>query len=386
MLELVVRDGARSRIAVARETGLDRSTVSSLANELIARRLLRETDVSEHPGRIGRPARLVEADRDGVAAIGLEVNVDYLAACAVDLLGEVRAERRIEVDCAGAEPAGVIGQVAAFARELGTQLARSATQLLGVTLALPGLVDIESGHLSIAPNLGWRGVPAGALLRQAIGARAPRLGVPVAVDNEANLAALAEHWNGAAALTRDVVCVTGAVGIGAGVIIGGQLLRGSHGFGGELGHVTVDPGGRLCACGARGCLETVAGSQVVMERAGIALTPEHASVELLVRARASEPNALAALTEAGAALGIALASIVNVLDPEAIVLGGWMTPFSSWLLPAVRAELERRVLAFGRGGRCELRTAQHGAQAAVRGGAIAGLHAVLADPTLAAIA
>jgi predicted NBD/HSP70 family sugar kinase len=381
VLRHVSRHGARSRARLAAETGLDRSTVSSLVQELIERRLLRETHVPERPGRIGRPAQLVAPDAGGVAAIGLEINVEYVAACAMDLGGGIRAEARVELACAGAEPATVVQAAAQLADELFSQVTGAGMHVLAVTLALPGLVDVASGRLVTAPNLGWSDIPTRELLREAIAD--PRLSL--AVDNEANLAAVAEHWNGAGSHARDLICVTGAIGVGAGVIVGGRLLRGSHGFGGEIGHVTIDPSGRPCACGAHGCLETVAGAGAVTERAGIALPAERGLAELLRRARVSEPQTLAALTDAGVALGIALASVANVLDPEAIILGGWMTPLAEWLVPPIRSELRARVLGSGSvsSSECELLPAAHGPQAAVRGAAIAGLEAVLADPTLA---
>ena len=209
--------------------------------------------------------------------------------------------------------------------------------------------------------------------------RLDRPGLLLGIDNEANLAALAEHWDGAARDLDDFVCVSGEVGIGGGVFVGGELFRGTHGFGGELGHIMVDPSGARCACGARGCLETVAGRDAVLRAAGV---PAHdGAAELLARACAGDARALAALAGAGLALGVALTAVVNVLDPEAVLLGGYLAPFTPWLEGPVSTELGRRVLASAWSG-CEIRAAGLAEGAAARGAAAGVLRAVLADPSL----
>ena len=133
---------------------------------------------------------------------------------------------------------------------------------VGITVAVPGLVEEASGTVVFAPNLGWHGIPVADELQK-------RLGLPVLVENESNLAALAEHWTGAAVGIDDFVCVFGEVGVGGGVVLGGRLFRGTHGFGGEFGHVSVDPKGRSCACGSLGCVETLVGQESIAAAAGI---------------------------------------------------------------------------------------------------------------------
>ena len=383
VLRHVATDGPRSRATIALETGLNKTTVSSLVAELVAAALLVETGEDEQPGSVGRPG----ADRAASTAkpsppVGLEVNVDYLAVCVTDLSGRVLRHRRVEADNARTRPGpGPLPGSAGLAlqrdrRRGGRRRALSSAP----PSALPGLVDLGGGTLVVAPNLGWRDVRAADELRR----RLDRTGLAVAIDNEANLAALAEHWEGAARDLRTFVCVTGDVGIGAGVLVGGELFRGTHGFGGELGHIMVDPDGEPCACGSRGCLETVAGQAAVMRRAGIAFDgprPGLAAGELLARARAGDERTLASLAEAGHALGVGLAAAVNLLDPEAVILGGYLTPFSAWLADPVRTEFSRRVLAANYNG-CEIRPAALADEAAARGAAASVLRAVLADPSL----
>src|SRR5262249_26102421 len=151
-------------------------------------------------------------------------------------------------------------------------------------------------------------------------------GLPIRVDNEANLAALAEHWRGVARQLRSFLFVFGQVGIGAGIFVDGEPYRGAHGFGGEIGHMTFANEGEPCACGSRGCLETVAGQETIARRAGVTVSPtgraRGITRELVSRARRGDRATIASLEEAGRALGISLASAINLLDLEAVVLGG----------------------------------------------------------------
>jgi predicted NBD/HSP70 family sugar kinase len=253
---------------------------------------------------------------------------------------------------------------------------------VGATVALPGLVDAARGALLIAPNLGWNDVAVVDELHERLAG--PEF--PVVADNEANLAALAELWEGTARGLRDVLYVSGEIGVGGGIIVGGELFRGAQGFGGEFGHMTMDPGGRPCGCGSRGCLETVAGLEALLEMAG--LDPSEAATttgsgepvaELAGRARAGDETALAALREAGRWLGIAIASAANLLNFQAVVLGGFFGQLSTWLAAPIGRELESHVLASD-WAVPRLLPSTLGPEAAVRGAAAQSLRRVLADP------
>jgi predicted NBD/HSP70 family sugar kinase len=258
-----IADGApRSRASVAAETGLTRGTVSSLVGELIELDLLRETGEDEHVGRVGRPAQTLELG-DRIVAIGLEINVDYLAVCVEDLTGTIRYERRVHTDNRRAQPQPVLDRLARMAGQALEVIEESDLVVAGVAVALPGLVESQTGTLLLAPNLGWSDIR----VADEMAARLP--GLTVRADNEANLAALAEHWHGVARELEDFVCVFGEVGVGGGIFVDGELFRGAHGFGAEFGHMTVDPVGPPCKCGADGCLETFAGQEAIARRAGI---------------------------------------------------------------------------------------------------------------------
>jgi predicted NBD/HSP70 family sugar kinase len=262
VLQQIASGAPRSRARVAAETGLTRGTVSSLVGELIELDLLRETGAGDHSGRVGRPAQTLELG-DRIVAVGLEVNVDYLAVCVEDLTGRIRYERHVHTDNRRSQPGPVLSRLARMAEEALAAAADNDLVPVGVAVALPGVVEQQRGTLLRAPNLGWSEI---AVVDE-IAARLP--GFPVRADNEANLAALAEHWQGAARGLDDVFCVFGEVGVGGGIFVDGHLFRGAHGYGGEFGHVTVEPDGPPCNCGALGCLETLAGLEAIARRAGI---------------------------------------------------------------------------------------------------------------------
>lgn len=333
VMRTVADGGPVSRAAVATRTGLTRAAVSSLVEELLGGGLLAERGPAPS-GRVGRPGSALVVDTEGPAGLGLEVGVEHLAACVVDLGGRVRASERVEAANRERGPAAVLGQLAALANTL---TRAHALRTAGTVVAVPGLVG-DRASVVHAPNLGWRQVPVADLLRR--GLDSPLDGLALEVDNEANLGARAELWLGAGA--ADAVHVSAEAGIGAALVVGGRLFRGARGFAGELGHVPVDPDGPPCACGARGCLESYAGEAAVLRSAGLEHLRGDRIAQLARRALEGEPAVLRALERAGGALGIALAGAVNLIDPSAVVLGGAYAELGEWLLPGMRRELAAR--------------------------------------------
>ena len=380
VLHTLAAEGPLSRADVAARIGLTRAAVSTLVEELLRGGLL----VESGPGRsgaVGRPGtQLLPADR-GPAGMGAEIGVDHLAVCVLDLRGEVRVRIGQESRNQNSDPAEVLGVLGGMLRRATAEAAAVGLRPVGLTVAVPGLVLRDSATVLRAPNLGWRDIDLGPLL-PAAAARAGTAGGPVAglaVENEANLGALAELWSaapggggrgtpaaedgapgadgaaegvtpGATDPPDSFVYVSAAIGIGAAVVVDGELLRGAHGFAGELGHIPVRPGGRPCSCGGRGCLEAYAGEEAVLRAAGLTPGPGVRLGALTVRCEAGEPAALRAVREAGTALGIALSGAVNLLDPRRVVIGGSLARLAPWLLPPVRRELTRRT-AVAAGGR-----------------------------------
>jgi predicted NBD/HSP70 family sugar kinase len=386
-LSLVLRhlrdQGSRSRADIAAETKLNKATVSSLIAELQQRGLVREAGIRQEGG-IGRPARIVELAGAGVGALGLEVNADYVAAYACDLSGRVLVDRRESFDAMTASRDEAVARLTATARDALAGMARAGARPAGITVAVPGLVDVPRGRVLFAPNLHWRDVPLAELLAAALDTPY----APIRIDNDANLGALAEFWTGAAAGTADLVYVTGEVGIGGGIIVDGHLLRGADGFSGEVGHLLVDSGGQECGCGRTGCWETKVGLAALVQQAapdlaygtGPTRDPDERLATVLSRADAGDRRTSAALAEVGRWLGLGASILVNLFNPRVIVMGGYFARLLPYVQPTVDGELERLVLA-GPAAGCTVVASTLGFGAAVRGGAGVAVEAVLNDPT-----
>ncbi|MFE9133029.1 ROK family protein [Streptomyces sp. NPDC007355] len=385
VLAEVRSSGPASRAAVARGTGLTRATVSSLVGELLERGLVREADFHQD-GSVGRPGRHLELDGRTVAALGLEVNSRYLAACSVDLAGRTLQERRLVHDATTRGAEETLRALASLAVELIEEAGRAGVRVAGVGVAVPGPVAVATGRVHSAPNLHWDDVPVAERLRT-LAALPDDLGV--VVDNEANLAALAE-WDHSHAGVADLMYVTGEAGMGAGIVSAGRLLRGASGFSGELGHVQIDPDGARCACGRTGCLETKVALPAALrtaapdllpegEQGGPGRDPQEQAAELMRRAASGDPRTLAGLDEIGRWLGTGLSIPVNLLNPEVIVLGGYFAAVAPYLLPSAMRELRARVVA-GDAALCRVTGSVFGFSAAVRGAAGVIVEEVFADP------
>ena len=359
-----------SRADVAAATGLTRATVSALVDRLFQAQLIRELEPTM-PQRVGRPAIPLAAASGTIAAIGLEVNVDYLGACALDLTGARLAERVIAGDFRNSDPREVLAQVAALAAEVVADLQGEGIRIVGACLALPGLVDSRLGPLRNAPNLGWRDLDVGAILSS----HAVFETLPLRVANEANLASRAEA--SADGHRKTFVYVSGDIGIGAGIVLNGEVYRGRHGWSGEIGHTVVDPSGPLCSCGATGCLERYAGKDALMLGAG--LSPDQPIEVLVEAAERGDEDALRSIADAGRALGLALSNFVNLVDVDHVVLGGIYAPLEPYLFDAVVEQLRARVLS-APWATVTVRAAKVGARAAMVGGAQTVLRRLIADP------
>jgi predicted NBD/HSP70 family sugar kinase len=401
--------GGASRAELAARTGLTRATVATLLEPLLGAGVLAEDAAT--PRGVGRPSRAVRFAAGGPVALGVAVDVDALAVCAVGLDGVVRAHRRLARDHRELGPDAVFDGAATLAVQVRGAV---GARVLGVGLALPALLSTGSGAahgadsaLATADSAGADSAGADSAGADSAGAdsagadsagadgatgrracidspvvlRAPnlplldgsrpgaalaeRLGCPVTVDNEATLGALA-HLD----LAPDLVYVSAGIGVGAGIVLDGRVYRGARGLAGELGHVVVDRDGPACGCGGRGCVERYAGTAALLADAGAA------DLDALVAALAGgDRRAAAATTRAAGALGAGLASVLNVLDVPVVVLGGTFARLASSVEPTLRAELAARALAPAR-----VLASDHGDAAAVRGAAESVLDAVQRDP------
>jgi predicted NBD/HSP70 family sugar kinase len=248
-----------------------------------------------------------------------------------------------------------------------------ARVLVGVGAAVVGLTRRSDGFVLLAPNLGWRDVPLAAMLAEELA-----LGVPVLAANEADLGALGEYRRGAHPGVEDLIYVSGEVGIGAGVIVAGTPLLGSAGYAGEAGHTLINPGGHACRCGAIGCWETEAGESALLRRAGV---PEETGRldEVAERAEAGDETVLRALAEVGRWLGLGVGDLVNLFNPDLVVLGGLYQRLYRFLEDAVVAGAHERTLD-APGAMATIACSSLGPDAPLIGAAELALSGVIADP------
>ncbi|XVS61522.1 ROK family transcriptional regulator [Actinosynnema sp. CA-299493] len=379
--------GPRSRARLAGETGLNKATVSSLVAELVERGLVGEGETER--ATVGRPGQIIRLDGEHVVAVGAEVNVGYLSVLALNLRGQVVARQRIALDTTAMEPALVLARLG---RLLDSALVGVAARPVGVAIAVPGLVEADTGVVRAAPNLGWTDIPVVAEISRLLG-EPP---YPVLLDNEANLAALAEVEAQGLDRGGDLILLTAAAGVGSGIVVGGRLLRGAQGFAGEVGHMRVRDDGPPCACGRTGCWEAAVGLNALL-----AAAPEHESgstsahdpehdplpglerrlADIGERAAAGDARVLAAIADIDRWLTIGAGILVNAFNPHLLVLGGYFAALRPWIAGSLREDLRGHVFARDIGG-TRVAFSPLGFSGPVRGGASQILDRVFRDPVL----
>ncbi|MDT0194148.1 ROK family protein [Arthrobacter sp. AB6] len=314
-----------TRAQVAAATGLTKASVSSIVLDLLGAGLLREVGLSRQ-GERGRPGVGLELN-PARGVMGMEINVDYIAAGVTDLSGSLVVQEIRERDNRDSASAPVLSALAALAADVRKAAAASGVEVLGGGLAVPGLVDAGSSTVTAAPNLGWLDT------KLDMERLLPDVPLGVSLFNEANAAALAELAHGPHG-RRNFLFVSGEVGVGGGLVINSELFTGPQGNAGEVGHIVVQPEGVLCSCGGTGCLETIAGQDAIFSAAGITAkgwSRSESMSRLLGALGAGDPAALLAVQQAGRALGVAVASTSRVVDIRAVVLGGHFAVLDQWL-------------------------------------------------------
>jgi predicted NBD/HSP70 family sugar kinase len=365
--------GSLSRSALGVRTGLTRSTIRSLIGEFSAAGLVSEIGPAAL-GTPGRPSVVVTPNASRPVVLALEVAVDSIAGAVVGFGGEIRQKRRVERPRGHLSLDQTVRDLADLARSLDAFHARRG-DVAGVGVAIAGVVRRSDGLVSVAPNLSWRDVALGEALRQALGAF-----VAVDIANEADLGALAETRRGAGRGCQNIIFVQGEVGVGGGLFVDGHPLAGAAGYAGEVGHMPINPNGEACHCGSVGCWETEIGEDALLTRAGHPRGGGRGEMEAVLREAASgEQLALVALDHVGRWLGIGLAGLVNLLNPERIVLGGRFGRLFPFIRETVAAQIERYALQAPR----QLVTvvpAQLGEEASLIGAAELAFEPLLVDP------
>ncbi len=376
LLRFVHLRGPASRATLAESLGLNRSTIMALTSDLTAAGLVRE-ELPRKPGRrAGRPSLVVRPESTRVYVLAFDVGVDRLVVARVGL-GGVVLDRREASRSRDSDPADLLGTLVAGARSLVRKAERDAV-CVGAALGFPGTVRRADHAIMFGPNLDVGELRLGDALSRRLG-----LGIPVSVCNDANLGALAEHVRGAGVGIDNLIYLHGDVGVGGGLIVGGRLLGGDEGFGGEIGHMVINPGGRRCACGSQGCLEAEVGERTLLAHADREEAPGQTGRDA-VRAVVDAADrgdivAREALHRVGNWLGLGVANLVNVFNPGLVIFGGTLRDIYLGAAAQIRSVLATDALAAPRE-KVRLRTAALGDDTTLVGAAEFAFAEVLDDP------
>jgi glucokinase-like ROK family protein len=381
VLDILRREAPRSRAELAAVTGLNRSTISSIINDLVSDGLVLETTFQSD--RVGRPGLLLELNPSGGFAVGLEIGVDFLSAIVTDFTANI-LWRRHEKSDPGQEQMAIlehaftlVDDAVAFGRAQGLRP-------LGIGIGIPALVDLHRGYVMLAPNLHWENTPLRLMVTQ-------RFKLPVIVENDGNASALAEYYFGAARDVRNSIYLSAGVGLGAGILLDGKLFRGTDGYAAEIGHMVADPNGEQCACGKRGCYETLVSPRPVIRRVQAFLDSSKAPSSLrdvrgpltfdlvIEAAREGDSVAVEALEQLGVNLGVVMANLINLFNPQMMILGGVLGHAADFLMPIVERSIESNALALSRQA-VRLAASKYGDETCVMGAATLVLDQIMRDP------
>lgn len=378
ILRVIWSEERVSRADIARMLGVSRSTVSEAVSSLLGTGLVREA--GDGPSSGGRRPILLEFQDDACVILGVDMGATHVSVALTDLRGRVLtfANRPHPVRT---DPEGTRALTVELCEEC---LRGTRKPLVGIGVSVPAPVNPEDpGHVSRLVLPAWEG-------RTGFDELGARFGVPVLVDNDANLGALAERWWGAGQGKDDFTYVKISTGIGAGHMINGKIYRGSSGFAGEIGHISVVPDGEPCVCGNRGCLGTVVGSQALVARAEElrAQYPDSLlfDADLTIdavedAALEGDPLGLQVVREAADHLGLAIAEVLNLMNPSSVILGGNLARVGEALLVPLREAVLPRTLVSAVAA-SEIRTSDLGPRSVAVGAATLVLDAALEDPAL----
>ena len=368
VLGLIKSHGPLSRPALARRAGLAKGTVGSVVEQLIAEGVVQETGRGTSAPAGGRPPRLIEFNSTSKHLVGIAIGARRTSVIVTDALGDTLSRR--DGKTPDATPERVLAAAARLARRAIADTPASAGSVAAVGVVVPGIVDPSTSICLLAPNLGWHDVAVRELL-------AGEFSAPVFVHNTAHAVAVAEASEGAAIGHSDVVCVYASIGIGAGMLRHGQVVLGSGGVAGELGHCVIPGADRKCNCGNTGCLETLVSGPAIERTAAEAVARGEPTAladlgrpptarDVAAAAAGGDAVASALLTDAAQLLGLATSWLVNITNPSIVVVTGGLAEIGEPLLGPMAASLQRHALPLaGRG--LELRAAALGADGPIRG-------------------
>jgi predicted NBD/HSP70 family sugar kinase len=345
VFQTVLVHGPLSRAEIGRRTGLSSGAVTKAATPLLDDGWIAELGRPAADRPAGRPATLVGVRAERANFLGVKVTADELIGVRIDLTGKPVAARRATLDSRDVE--SVVRAIARLVRPLAAApMTAGAAETGGLGVTISGDVDRETGLVHHSPFLNWHGVPLAQLVQDATG-------IPTVIENDVRALTVAEQWFGAGAGIASFAVVTVGTGIGCGLFVNGQVISGAHGVAGEIGHLPVSGADRMCTCGNVGCVEAVSATQPIVEQARQATGNMRLSMTETVRlAHDGNAEVRAIFTQAGRALGLALATIANLIGPERIIISG--EGVASYDLFAEQIRTTFSAQAFGAAADCEI--------------------------------
>src|SRR5438094_7172934 len=337
VLDVLRISGRTSQADIARATGLSRTTIHTLIGELKEEGMVLEVDGRPAGAGSGRPAAQLVLHTTSRAVLGIDFGHSHVQVAVADLAHNVLAERHRDLDV-NHRANEALDFSAEMAAEVLGEAGIDRSRVIGAGIGIPGPVDRERGTAGSATILpGWVGLRIADAMQK-------RLGLPVEIENDANLGALAELTWGAGRDCSNFAYVKAATGIGAGIVVDGRLLRGATGTAGEIGHTTLDEAGPLCYCGNRGCLETVASGPAIVDLVGLVDGERPSLGRIIELAAAGDLRCRRAIADAGRQIGVAVAGLCNLVNPERVIVGGLLSRAGEVLLRPMRDSIRRHAV------------------------------------------
>ena len=381
ILRLIWREHQISRAEISRLMNLSRSTVTEIIRELLHTGFVAEVGIGESNG--GRKPILLEFQDDAKVILGIDIGATHVSVALTNLRGKLLLwkEKKFAVR---EDPDGTLQLIEELCSECLSTFKLESSMLLSIGVSVPSPVDpIRPEYLSETIIPAWHGKSGLEKLRE-------KYGVPVYVDNDANLGALAEHWWGVGKNVNDLIFVKISNGIGAGYIMGGKLYRGSKGIAGEMSHMPIDPNGRLCGCGLRGCLATVVSAWALQERVktlanlypnSSLLNSSLSIIDIEDAALAGDPLAVQVVLEAANYLTIAVTSLVNLMNPDMIIIGGSLSRLGDLVLKPIQDKMDETALV-SKLSKTQLRISMLGSKGIAIGAATLAIEQAFMDPKI----
>lgn len=352
VLNTIYRERTISRAEISKLTGLNKSTVSALVDELLSEGLVLEIGIGESQG--GRKPINLAINSEFGSVIGIDLGVNYVLSILTNFAGDIIWEKRVATNNVMNSQEQNVDHLFTLIRETMQHAPLTRCGIIGIGVGAPGMVNYDQGYILSAPNLLWENIKLKDIIED-------EFNIPTLVDNEANAGAIGEKWFGFGKKISELVYVSAGTGIGAGIVINNELYRGARGLAGEIGHMTVDVHGIKCTCGNIGCWEEYASEKALLRYlkenaakhpdslllAEGSLNPDSLTIfKIAEAAKKGDSLAIAGLKNIGYYLGVGIANLINVFDPKCVVVGNVLPLAGDIFMDELRKEVERRSFSF----------------------------------------